>query len=78
MSRLIYYITSSFSTIDTLVVAYRALVRSKPESASVAWNFVTWTDSSETERVQREFAYFSILNSFLSSALINAMLFWPG
>jgi hypothetical protein len=35
---------------------YFALVRSKLENASVAWNSVTITDSSKLERVQRKFA----------------------
>jgi hypothetical protein len=74
MSGLIYYVTSSVSTIDRLFIIYCALVRSKLQSASVAWNSVTSTDSSETERVQREFADYAIINFFLTLALINTMI----
>jgi hypothetical protein len=32
---------------------YFALVRSKPEYASVAWNSITFTDSNKLERAQK-------------------------
>jgi hypothetical protein len=53
---LIRTLTFSFSTVDTLLVLNFALVRSKLEYASVAWNSVTITDSNKLERVPRKYA----------------------
>jgi hypothetical protein len=53
---LICYIMSSFSSTDTPITMYCALVRSKLEFASVAWNSVMLTDPSKTEKVQKRFA----------------------
>jgi hypothetical protein len=56
MLGLIRYHTSSFSILDSLLVLCRIFVRSKIEYASVVWNSITITDSSELEIIQRKFA----------------------
>jgi hypothetical protein len=55
MLGLIRYITSSFSTLDSLLVLYSTPLRSKTEYASVVWNSITVTDSSKLKRIQRKF-----------------------
>jgi hypothetical protein len=52
----LFSLANFFSTIDSLLMLYFALVRSKLECASVAWNSVTITDSNKLGRVQRKFA----------------------
>jgi hypothetical protein len=49
--KLLGIITFSFSAIDSLLMLYFTSIRTKLEYASVAWNSVTVTDSSEHERV---------------------------
>jgi hypothetical protein len=53
---LIRFITYSFSSLDSLVVLYIALIRYKLEYASVVWNKLTLTDSNKIENIQRKFA----------------------
>jgi hypothetical protein len=51
---LILTLTFSLSTLDSLLILFFALVRSKFEYAYVAWNSVTVTDSDKLERVQKK------------------------
>jgi hypothetical protein len=52
----IRFITYNFSPLDSLVVLYNALIRSKLAYASVVWNKLTLTNSNKIENIQRKFA----------------------
>jgi hypothetical protein len=53
---LIRNITFNFSSIESMLRLYIALVWSKLEYASVVWNSMTSTDASKLERIQQRFA----------------------
>jgi hypothetical protein len=54
---LIKFITYNFSSLDSLLVLYVSLGRSKLEYACIAWNNLTITDSNKNESIQNKFAH---------------------
>jgi hypothetical protein len=53
---LICYIIYNFSSLDSLIILYNALIMSKLDYASVVWNNLTLIDFIKVESIQRKFA----------------------
>jgi hypothetical protein len=70
-SGLIRFIAYIFSSLDSLVVLYIALIRFKLKYASVVWNKLTLTDSNKTEYIKIKFANLCYYHFFQFGLLRN-------
>jgi hypothetical protein len=52
---LIHFITNNFSSLDSYKILYVALIGSKFEYSSVAWNNLTLADSNKLQNTQKKF-----------------------
>jgi hypothetical protein len=68
---LIRFITYNFSSLDSLVVLYIVLIRSKLEHASVIWNKLTLADSNKIYNIQIKFANLCYYRYFQFGMLRN-------
>jgi hypothetical protein len=50
---LIRHVTYNFSSLNSLVTLYNALIKSKPEYAPVVWDNLTLMDSTKMENIQK-------------------------
>lgn len=81
MLGLIQYIMCSFFTLNSLLVLCSILVQSKLEYASVIWNSITSTHSTELERIQTKFAalcytrFFNSVRNFKYEDILLALHF---
>jgi hypothetical protein len=73
MLGLIRYVTFSFPTVDSLMILYIALVRSKLEYTSVAWFSITVTDSSNLNEFKEYFQLYVITDFLLARAITDMM-----
>jgi len=58
-------ITSSFSTLDSLLILYVAVIRPKLENSSTVWNSITTHDAIKPERMQRKITGLRQYRSFI-------------